>query len=67
MAFCVAFVGLQASHQAQIELHGFDDLVGGDPLVVSVDAEEGRIQEGLDALKAKNLDVEVIGYVAGND
>ena len=51
-------------------LYGNIDHIQGQPqgtLVVSVDAEEGRIQEGLDALKAKNLDVEVIGYVAGND
>lgn len=51
-------------------LYGNIDHIQGKPqgtLVVSVDAEEGRIQEGLDALKAKNLDVEVIGYVAGND
>ena len=51
-------------------LYGNIDHIQGQPqgtLVVSVDAEVGRIQEGLDALKAKNLDVVVIGYVAGND
>lgn len=50
-------------------LYGNIDYIQGKPqgtMVVSVDAEEGRIQEGLDMLKTKGIEVEVIGYVAGS-
>lgn len=50
-------------------LYGNIDYIQGKPqgtMVVSVDAEEGRIQDGLDMLEAKGIEVEVIGYVAGS-
>lgn len=51
-------------------LYGNIDYIQGQPqgtMVISVDAEEGKIQEGLDVLKKKGLEVEVLGYVAGSD
>jgi ABC-type metal ion transport system, ATPase component len=50
-------------------LYGNIDYIQGKPqgtMVISVDAEEGRIQEGLDILQMKGLEVEVIGYVANS-
>lgn len=49
-------------------LYGNIDYIQGKPqgtMVISVDAEEGKIREGLDVLKKKGLEVEVLGYVAG--
>ena len=51
-------------------IYGNIDHIQGRPqgtMVVTVDAEEGRIQEGLDAVRRKGLEVEVLGYVAGDN
>ena len=50
-------------------LYGNIDYIQGKPqgtMVISVDAEEGRIQEGLDVLRKKGMEVEVMGYVDGS-